>query len=193
MKFCPECGSELQTRWQDREARTRAVCTVCNEVRYENPRVLVATVVSFQNRLLLCRRAEQPSIGRWNLPSGFLELGEALEMAAAREVAEETGVVISPNDLQLYAVTSLPKISEVYICFRVQASSGDCSVGPESLETAFFSEADAPWNDLAFAEMYGFLRLFFRELTSGEFGIHLSRVDDRGRHRREYRLVPPAD
>lgn len=193
MKFCPDCGATLQMLWQAQEGRNRAFCTACSAVRYENPRVLVATVVSFENRLLLCRRAEQPSIGRWNLPSGFLELDETLETAAAREVAEETGVIIRPGELQLYTVTSLPKISEVYICFRAQAPSPRCSAGPESLEAGFFSEADAPWNDLAFSEMYGFLRLFFRELAKGEFGIHLSRVDDLGRHRREYRLVPTGD
>jgi hypothetical protein len=48
-----------------------------------------------------------------------------------------------------------------------------------------------PWDLLAFPEMYGFLRLFFRELLNGEFGIHLSRVEEGGRFRRGYRLSSP--
>jgi ADP-ribose pyrophosphatase YjhB (NUDIX family) len=177
-------------RYVERDARDRAVCTHCEAVRYENPKILVSTAVFHDNRLLLCRRAEAPSIGKWNLPSGYLEQGETLEVAAAREVLEETGVAVPVDDLHLYTVTSLPKISEVYVCFRAAVRSGECSPGPESLETAFFTDSDAPWSDLAFPEMYGFLRLFYRELNNDAFGIHLSRVDEVGRFRREYKLAP---
>ena len=129
-------------------------------------------------------------MGRWNLPSGFLERGETLEMAAARETFEETGVRVRPDDIHLYTVTSLVKMGEVYICFRASVGSEDCSAGPECLEARFFDEAEVPWDLLAFPEMYGFLRLYFRELLTGEFGIHLSRVDDDGRFRRGYPLSP---
>jgi hypothetical protein len=64
-----------------------------------------------------------------------------------------------------------------------------CSIGSESLEVGFFSEQEVPWDQLAFPEMSGFLRLFFREHREQKFGIHLSRVDEHGRFRREYRLV----
>jgi ADP-ribose pyrophosphatase YjhB (NUDIX family) len=189
MKYCSECGALLQLRLLVGEGRERSVCPTCDAVRYENPKVLVSTVVYHGKSLLLCRRAEKPSIGKWNLPAGFLEQAETLEMAAARETFEETGVRISSEDLQLYTVTSLSKISEVYICFRAPVESEHCIAGPESLEARFFLESALPWGDLAFPEMYGFLRLFFRELQKGDFGIHLSRVDDLGRFRREYRLA----
>jgi ADP-ribose pyrophosphatase YjhB (NUDIX family) len=190
MKHCSECGELLEVRWIGSEGRERLVCRRCNAVCYDNPRVLVSTVVSHGRRLLLCRRAQEPSMGRWNLPSGFLERGETLEMAAARETFEETGVRVRPDDIHLYTVTSLVKMGEVYICFRASVESEDCSAGPECLEARFFDEAEVPWDLLAFAEMYGFLRLYFRELLTGEFGIHLSRVDDDGRFRRGYPLSP---
>ncbi len=189
MKYCSECGALLQLRLLAGDGRERSVCPSCDAVRYENPKVLVSTVVYHGDSLLLCRRAEKPSIGKWNLPSGFLEQSETLEMAAARETIEETGVRVSSEDLQLYTVTSLSKLSEVYICFRAAVESDRCIAGPESLEARFFLESDLPWTDLAFPEMYGFLRLFFRELQKGDFGIHLSRVDDLGRFRRKYQLA----
>jgi ADP-ribose pyrophosphatase YjhB (NUDIX family) len=46
--------------------------------------------------VLLVRRANPPSQGEWSLPGGVLELGETLEAGVAREVLEETGVVVEP-------------------------------------------------------------------------------------------------
>jgi ADP-ribose pyrophosphatase YjhB (NUDIX family) len=146
-------------------------------------------MLAYKDQLLLCRRAEHPAQGKWNPPSGFMELGETLEQAAARETLEETGVQIKCDDLYLYTVTSLPKISEVYVCFRATVSNDDCKPGPESLEVRFFREQEIPWDNLAYPEMPGFLRLYFRENASNQFGIHLSRVDERGRFRNEYRLA----
>jgi ADP-ribose pyrophosphatase YjhB (NUDIX family) len=191
MKYCAECGELLEVRWVASEGRDRAVCPRCNAIRYDNPRILVSTVVFHERRLLLCRRAQEPSMGRWNLPAGFLERGETLEVAAVRETFEETGVRVRADDMQLYVVTSLTKIGEVYVCFRVGVGSEECCAGPECLEAQFFGEAEVPWELLAFPEMYGFLRLFFRELLNGEFGIHLSRVDEGGRFRKGYRLFSP--
>jgi ADP-ribose pyrophosphatase YjhB (NUDIX family) len=191
LKYCPECGELLQVQWIAMEGRDRSICRRCNAIRYDNPRILVSTVVVHEQRLLLCRRAQEPSSGLWNLPSGFLERGETLEVAAARETFEETAVRVQPDDLHLYVVTSLTKMGEVYVCFRIAVESEECSAGRECLEARFFDERDVPWDQLAFREMYGFLRLFFRELHSGEFGIHLSRVDEVGRFRKAYRLFSP--
>ena len=192
MKFCPECGELLDIRWVGTESRERLVCPRCNAIRYDNPRVLVSTVVHHEQRLLMCRRAQEPSLGRWDLPSGFVERGESLQAAAARETLEEAGVRVLPDDMQLYMVTSLPKIDEVYVCFRVSVDSESCAAGPECLEVLFCNEGTVPWNVLAYPELYGFLRLFFRELATGDFGIHLSRVDQEGRFRRGYRLSSPS-
>ena len=81
MKYCAECGELLELRWVASEGRDRSVCPRCNAIRYDNPRILVSTVVFHERRLLLCRRAQEPSMGRWNLPAGFLERGETLEVA----------------------------------------------------------------------------------------------------------------
>ena len=166
MKFCGECGGPLEKAWIAEDARERLVCTICKSIRYENPRILVSTVVMFEDRLLLSRRAQPPSVGKWNLPSGFMEQLETLENAAARETLEETGVQLQPEQLTLYTVTSLSKISEVYVCFRAVVADDSCSVGGESLDVGFFAEAEIPWDDLAFPEMRSFLK-FWQERLDG--------------------------
>jgi ADP-ribose pyrophosphatase YjhB (NUDIX family) len=189
MKYCPECGTRLEERWIAIDARERLVCVACNAIRYENPRILVALMVTCGERLLLCRRAQQPSLGTWTPPSGFMERGETLERAAARETFEEAGVQIDPDKLSLYLVSSLPKISEVYVVFRAVVESDSCRPGSESLEVGYFNEQEVPWGQLAYAEMPNFLRQFFREHHEQKFGIHMSRIEDHGRFHREYQLV----
>jgi ADP-ribose pyrophosphatase YjhB (NUDIX family) len=189
MKYCPECGTRLEARWIATEARERLFCAPCGAIRYENPRILVALMLTCGDRLLLCRRAQQPSLGTWTPPSGFMERGETLERAAARETLEEAGVQIDPEKLILYTVSSLPKISEVYVVFRAVTDTDICRPGSESLDVGFFSEQDVPWNQLAFGEMPNFLRQFFSEHREQKFGIHMSRIEEHGRLHREYRLV----
>ena len=52
----------------------------------------VASTVIEKNRILLVRRANEPSKGLWGLPGGVVELGETLAQAVVREVKEETGI-----------------------------------------------------------------------------------------------------
>jgi ADP-ribose pyrophosphatase YjhB (NUDIX family) len=189
MKYCPECGTRLEARWISTDERERLVCVSCNAIHYENPRILVALMLTCEDRLLLCRRAQQPSLGAWTPPSGFMERGETLERAAAREAHEEAGVSIAPDRLILYSVSSLPKISEVYVIFRAVAHDASCRPGRESLDVGFFSEQDIPWDQLAYAEMPSFLRHFFHEHREQKFGIHMSRIEEHGRSHDEYRLV----
>ena len=189
MKYCPECGTRLEARWISTDGRERLVCVSCDAIHYENPRILVALMLTCGDRLLLCRRAQKPSLGAWTPPSGFMERGETLERAAARETLEEAGVRIDPERLILYSVSSLPRISEVYVIFRAVADDDSCRPGSESLEVGFFSEQEIPWDQLAYAEMPSFLRHFFREHQRQEFGIHMSRIEEHGRSHDEYRLV----
>jgi ADP-ribose pyrophosphatase YjhB (NUDIX family) len=189
MKYCPECGTRLEERWIAADARERLVCGACDAIRYENPRILVALMLTCGDRLLLCRRAQQPSLGAWTPPSGFMERGETLERAAVRETFEEASVQVDPEKLALYTVSSLPAISEVYVVFRAEVESDGCRPGSESLEVGYFNEQEVPWSQLAFAEMPNFLRQFFREHREQTFGIHVSRIDEQGRFHREYRFV----
>jgi 8-oxo-dGTP diphosphatase len=60
----------------------------------ERPVVGVGAVIVDGGRVVLIRRRYEPLAGHWSLPGGTLELGETLEAAAAREMLEETGLVV---------------------------------------------------------------------------------------------------
>lgn len=49
--------------------------------------------------------------GYWNVPCGFLDYNESLETCCVREVFEETGLIIFPEDLSVYGINSNPRIS----------------------------------------------------------------------------------
>jgi ADP-ribose pyrophosphatase YjhB (NUDIX family) len=67
-----------------------------NDRRYpDRPVVGVGAVVLVDGRVVLVRRAHEPLMGEWNLPGGGVEVGETLTEACAREVLEETGLVVS--------------------------------------------------------------------------------------------------
>jgi mutator protein MutT len=54
----------------------------------------VGAVIVEADRVVLIRRRFEPLAGQWSLPGGTLELGETLEQGAAREMVEETGLVV---------------------------------------------------------------------------------------------------
>jgi len=58
------------------------------------PMVGVSAVVLREGRILLVKRSKEPSKGKWSIPGGRLELGEALYEAAKREVLEECSIEI---------------------------------------------------------------------------------------------------
>ena len=88
-RFCPGGGGLLEVR-AIRDA-PRQVCRACGRVVYRHPAVGVAVVVRRGETLLFGRRARGPYRGAWCLPCGYVEWGEEVRAAAARECREETG------------------------------------------------------------------------------------------------------
>ena len=63
------------------------------------PLVGVGAVIVAEGKVLLVRRGNEPLKGRWTLPGGLVELGEALTEGVVREVREETGLAVEPVEL----------------------------------------------------------------------------------------------
>jgi len=62
------------------------------------PRLGVGVVVFDREKVLLIKRNQEPALGLWTVPGGLVELGETLETAANREVAEECGIIVKLMD-----------------------------------------------------------------------------------------------
>ncbi|MFC9534450.1 NUDIX domain-containing protein [Streptomyces sp. NPDC056975] len=61
-------------------------------------------IVRDGDKILFSQRGGPYGHGRWHMPSGKLDGGEALTVGAARELEEETGLVVAPQDLRLVQV-----------------------------------------------------------------------------------------
>jgi len=91
--FCPYDGTRLAAHG-DGEGHARPACPACGFVDYANPKPCVAVVIEDNGRVLLGRRAFEPSVGLWDILGGFLEAGETAEDAVHREIAEESGLQV---------------------------------------------------------------------------------------------------
>jgi ADP-ribose pyrophosphatase YjhB (NUDIX family)/ketosteroid isomerase-like protein len=60
----------------------------------QRPVVGVGAVIEHDGRIVLVRRRFEPLAGQWSLPGGTLEVGETLEAGVAREMLEETGLIV---------------------------------------------------------------------------------------------------
>lgn len=132
------------------DTHERAVCTQCGYVAYENPKIVVGSVVVHAGEVLLCRRAIEPRRGFWTLPAGYLELGETCAEGAAREAQEEAGAQISIDGV--LALFSLSRIGQVQVIHRARFACGEprFAAGAESLEVGLFGWDGIPWADIAF-------------------------------------------
>jgi ADP-ribose pyrophosphatase YjhB (NUDIX family) len=147
--------------------RERLVCAACGFVDYRNPKIVVGSVATQGEKILLCRRAIDPRKGYWTLPAGFLELGETAEDGARREAWEEARARIDID--RLLAIYSAPRISQIQLMFRARLVNRDIAAGPESAEVGLFSWDALPWADLAFPTVGWALRQYREALGKKEF------------------------
>jgi NAD+ diphosphatase len=134
-RFCGRCGSVLQSVRAGHAAR----CTGCGHEHY--PRTDTAIIVSISDgeRLLLGRQAIWPA-RRYSVIAGFLEPGERLEDAVAREVAEETGLRVHACS---YAGSQpWPFPANLMVGFEAQAEGDEPRFGGELEDARWFSAAE---------------------------------------------------
>lgn len=118
-QFCPRCGTR-----QDDAGTIPFRCGECGLTQFFGPVAAVGgLIVNADGQLLMVRRARDPGKGKWGLPGGFVDRNETIEDALAREVLEETNLIIAnatylmsrPNDYVYHGVES-PVIDLFYVC-----------------------------------------------------------------------------
>jgi len=111
MKFCSTCGNPVTRKIPEGDNRLRYVCESCEEIHYQNPKVIAGILPTYGDQILLCKRSIEPRVGYWTLPAGFLENGESTLDGALRECVEEANATMV-NPL-LYAIFDIPEINQV--------------------------------------------------------------------------------
>jgi ADP-ribose pyrophosphatase YjhB (NUDIX family) len=175
MKFCSACGQPVVLKIPDGDHLPRHVCPSCGTIHYENPRIIAGCVPEWEGKLLLCKRAIEPRRGFWTIPAGFMENGEALQDAAARESMEEALARVEIGSL--LAIVNVIRAHQVHIMFRARLLDTDFGVGPESLEVQLYDESAIPWADMAFLSVEFALRRYLEDRRAGRENLHYRDID----------------
>nr|VFK36939.1 MAG: ADP-ribose pyrophosphatase YjhB, NUDIX family [Candidatus Kentron sp. SD]VFK40590.1 MAG: ADP-ribose pyrophosphatase YjhB, NUDIX family [Candidatus Kentron sp. SD]VFK80227.1 MAG: ADP-ribose pyrophosphatase YjhB, NUDIX family [Candidatus Kentron sp. SD] len=176
MKYCAKCGARVSLRVPRNDNRARYVCDACDTVHYVNPKIVAGCIPEFGGKILLCQRAIPPRHGYWTLPAGFMETGETTVEAAIRETWEEAKASVEIGSL--FALFSIPHISQVYIIFRAELSRDEYHPGTESLEVALFRQEEIPWSQLAFPVISQTLKCYLSDRKDGVFQTHFGDIQD---------------
>ena len=171
IKHCKDCGTAVTYRVpDDGDTKERAVCSACGTTHYENPLNVVGTVPHWGDQVLLCKRNIEPRWGKWTLPAGFMELNETTSQGAARETDEEAGAQFEMQDL--FSVINVARVGQVHLFYRARLLSDQFKPGHETIEARLFTEAEIPWDELAFKTVKETLIRYFADRRSGVYGIH---------------------
>ena len=117
---CGYCGSPYTP-----EQTWPRLCAGCNEISYRNPLPVVVTVLPVDDGVLVIRRTIEPFLGSLALPGGYLDDGESWQAGCARELFEETGVVVPAGEIALFrAYSPEPPLGFVMIFGLAQPRRG---------------------------------------------------------------------
>jgi ADP-ribose pyrophosphatase YjhB (NUDIX family) len=176
MKFCSECAHPVTVAIPEGDNRPRYVCTQCGTIHYQNPKLVIGSIPVWNAdgrhegglKVLLCKRAIEPRHGYWTLPAGFMENEETTAEAALRETEEEAGANVELGNL--FTLLNVAHVHQVHLFYLARLRDLDFAPGIESLDVQLFSEADIPWDDLAFPTIRTTLELFFAD--RGDYSVH---------------------
>jgi ADP-ribose pyrophosphatase YjhB (NUDIX family) len=148
---CTYCGHAFgpqQTGWP----RT---CSSCGRVSYRNPLPVVVVLLPVSDRggLLVIRRsvAVDPGIGQFALPGGYIDINDpSWQHAAARELREETGIVLPPETFKEFGVRSAPNGTLLIFALAAPVSSDALPAFRATNETSEMTVITSP-TELAFS------------------------------------------
>ena len=162
IKFCPNCGSSVTFKIPEGDNRKRHCCENCNEIIYQNPKIVAGCIAHVEKKILLCKRAIEPRKNFWTIPAGFLENGESIENGAIRETLEEAKLKV--KELKLFQIYSIPRINQIYIIFLKEINKDDSfSAGDETYDVRLYPFDEIPWDQLAFQTVSKSLKNFIKD------------------------------
>lgn len=154
--YCPRCAAVLEERLLKAGEPRRLVCVSCGFVLFLDPKVAAGCIAENDGGIILVRRSIEPGYGKWVFPGGYVDRGEKVEVAAAREMREESGIEVSID--ALLGVYSYDTRPIVVIVYTGTVTGGTLVAADESLDARRFAPRDIPWDELAFPSTFDALR-----------------------------------
>jgi ADP-ribose pyrophosphatase YjhB (NUDIX family) len=153
---CSYCGQRFEP-----DQPWPRLCRACGQTTFSNPLPVAVVLLPVDAGVLVVRRNIEPQIGRLALPGGYINRGETWQQAGARELYEETGIVIRPEDIRVFRVKSAPGYGTL-IVFGVAPAVAASDLPPfvPNEETQEVSVVTAP-QELAFLTHTETLREYF--------------------------------
>ena len=130
-RFCSKCGAESEVA----EAGWKRVCPACGAEHFPRTDPVAIMLAVKDDRCLLGRQSTWPA-GFWSALAGFVEPGETLEQAAARELEEEAGIKSDPASAEYLFCQPWPFPSSLMVGIILQAETEEVSVEQDELEAA---------------------------------------------------------
>lgn len=142
--------------------KMRRRCPACGFIHFTDPKVGVGVLLVEDGLVLLVRRGVEPEKGKWSIPAGYVDHGEDPRETAAREVLEETGLVVSVDRLlDVYHNPPDQGGASIFILYAASLIGGKMQAGDDADQVGFFEASSLP--ELAFANT----RLALSHLSAG--------------------------
>ena len=125
-----------------RHGRLRPVCPSCDFTAFYDPKISAATIVEIDGRIVMLKRAGHPGKGLWTFPSGFVDRGEPVRDAAAREVFEEVGIEV--DELELLDIYGEPGATVNLVVFMARVDGQMPKISDESTDVALVDPDQLP-------------------------------------------------
>jgi ADP-ribose pyrophosphatase YjhB (NUDIX family) len=169
-RFCRFCGGALH----EGGVGCALVCSACHRAAYAGPSLLVLALLFAEDRVLLMKRGTPPYVGTWAPPGGFVEAHESAEAAAAREVAEEVGIVIDIAQLHPLSILSIPAINQVCVGFvaTLDRRHPPRPSFPEALDARWFTLEEWPTQAMWPPAVHFDIVRLFEQVRSGQFHFY---------------------
>ena len=154
-RFCPRCTGPLE------RAADHLACRACGFRAWANSAPGAQALIEDDGRVLLGRRAFEPSAGLWDIPGGFLHEGEHPLDGLRRELREETGLETEPVEFLGAWIESYWERFVLCLTWTARATGGHERAADDLVELRWFGRDELPGPDeLAFPTFVEILALW---------------------------------